>query len=369
MLPELNEQRSADDEAAQLRCDVERLRAERALLSDLLAAPDPALTRFMFAAARSSARLRKLLSRRAREPAEYLRKVAQLRRLHARLALLAHSVPLPSVALMFEQTDAALAVAGTGSLGDELLPALVLIEESALALSMISERTGLSLTPRRRCRSSVARARAPAGAGDAAERGGVDASAPLPRLAQALLQLGERLAAEQGKRIELSLVGLEQVPEELFSSLYDMLAQLLRNAIEHGVETPAQRTAAGKNPCSALLAQFSIRAGQAELIFQDDGQGLQASQILQAGIERGLIDPETPLAGDPRQASSLIFFPGVSTAAVSNGRGLGMGIVRDRVKRMGGRIQVATRRAQFTRIRIRIPLSEAPAQGTGVGRA
>jgi len=366
MLPELNDQRSADDEATRLRCDIERLRAERALLSDLLAAPNPALTRFMLAAARSYAQLRKLLSRRAREPVEYLRKVAQLRRLHTRLALLAHSVPLPSVALLLEQTDSALAAAGAGTLGDELLPALVLIEESALALSMISERTGISMTPRRRHRTGVARAQPPAGVMGAAEPGSVDVP---PRLAQALQQLGERLAAEQGKRIELSLAGFEQVPEELFSSLYDMLAQLLRNAIEHGVETPAQRTAAGKKPCSALLAQFSIRAGQAELVFQDDGQGLQASQILQAGIERGLIDPGTPLAGDPRQASSLIFFPGVSTAADSNGRGLGMGIVRDRVKRMGGRIQVATRRAQFTRIRIRIPLSEAPVLRAGGGRA
>ncbi len=369
MLPELDNERSADDAAAQLRCSNERLRAERALLADLLAAPDPALTRFMSAAARSCARLRRVLPRRAREPAEYLRKVAQLRRLHTQLAQGARSVPLPSVALMFERTDRALAAAGAGTLGDELLPALVLIEEGALALSMISERTGLSLTPRRRYRSSGAHALASAAAGSAAEHGGVATSAPLPRLAQALLQLGERLAAEQGKRIELSLVGLEQVPEELFSSLYDMLAQLLRNAIEHGVETPAQRSAAGKNPASALLAQFSIRAGQAELIFQDDGQGLQASQILQAGIARGLIDRGTSLAGDPRQASSLIFFPGVSTAADSSGRGMGMGIVRDRVKRLGGRIQVATKRAQFTRIRIRIPLSEAPALRTGVAGA
>jgi signal transduction histidine kinase len=369
MLPELGEQRGADDEATRLRGELERLRAERALLSDLLAAPHPAVTQFMLAAARSSARLRRLMSRRAREPVEYLRKVAQLRRLHSRLALLAHSVPLPAVALLYEQTGSALAAAGAGTPGDDLLPALVLIEESALALSMIAERTGLSLTPRRRHRTRSAHARARTAAGGAVEGGSLNAPQPLSRLAQALQQLGERLATEHGKRIELSLVGLEQVPEDLFSSLYDMLAQLLRNAIEHGVETPAQRTAAGKKPCSALLAQFSIRGGQAELVFQDDGQGLQASQILQVGIQRGLIDPGTPLAGDPRQASSLIFFPGVSTAADSNGRGLGMGIVRERVKRMGGRIQVATRRAQFTRIRIRIPLAEAPAQRAGVGRA
>jgi len=362
MPPESTAGLSADDELQPLRCDLERLRNERALLGDLLAAPPAQLLQFMNGAARSAARLRTLLARRAREPVEYLRKVAQLRRLCGRLAAQAAVTPLPSVARLYELTAEALARAGTLAMGDGLLPAIALIEEGFLTLSMISERTGIRPAPRPQTRSAAperARRAAAMGGPTLQESGGATPSAAQSRLELALQQLGERLASEQGKRIELTLMGLVDVPESLYGSAYDILAQLLRNAIEHGVETPEQRGAKGKNPVGALLVQFSVRGGQAELIFQDDGQGLQASLILQAGIEHGLIDNDTPLAHDPRQASSLIFYPGISTAAERAGRGSGMGIVRDHVKRMGGRIQVATKRAQFTRIRIRLPLAGA----------
>jgi signal transduction histidine kinase len=356
MQPETIVGAAPNEELLPLRGELERLRNERALLCDLLAAPPGNLLRFMTDAARRAARVRSILPKRAREPIEYLRKLAQLRHHCTRLAALAREAPLPCVARLYEQTADALAVAGTVPMGDGLLPALVLIEEGFLTLSTISERTGISLIARRRRVTRARRAAAipSAPAGDAAA-----APAAQPRLVLALQQLADRLAGEQSKRIELSFVGLEEVPENLFTSIYDVLAQLLRNAIEHGVESPAQRSAAGKNPCSALLAQFSVRGGQAELIFQDDGQGLQASLILQAGIQRGLIDNDSLLANDPRQASSLIFCPGISTAADTAGRGLGMGIVRDHVKRLGGRIQVATKRKQFTRIRIRLPLPGA----------
>ena len=358
MQPESSMQVASAEEPQPLGIDLDRLRAERDLLRDLVAVPPAQLMHFMAEAARGAARLRTLLGRRAREPMEYLRKVAQLRRLCTRLGALAGKTPLPSVARLYEQTATALATAGTEAMGDGLLPALAMIEEGFLTLSMISERSGISLTPRARPkRAAQLRARqaatttgiTPLSAAGAAPK------APPSRLEQALQQLGDRLAAEQGKRIELALMGLAEVPECLYSSVYDILAQLLRNAIEHGIETPAQRSAAGKNACGTLLVQFSIRAGQAEVVFQDDGQGLQASLILQAGIDRGLIDNDSLLTHDPRQASSLIFFPGISTAADKDGRGSGMGIVRDHVKRMGGRIQVATKRAQFTRIRIRLP--------------
>jgi signal transduction histidine kinase len=363
MQPESGMRAATDDELLPLRVDLERLRSERDLLRDLLAVPPAQLMHFMADAARGAARLRTLLGRRAREPVEYLRKVAQLRRLCTRLAALAGRTPLPSVARLYDQTAEALAMAGTTAMGDGLLPALALIEESFLTLSMISERTGITLAPRLR-RRSAARLRArqattTTGITPVAV-GGAAAATAQSRLELALQQLAERLAGEQGKRIELELMGLADVPEGFYGSVYDILAQLLRNAIEHGIETPAQRSAAGKNPCGTLLIQFSVRGGQAEVIFQDDGQGLQASLILQAGIDCGLIDNDSLLAHDPRQASSLIFYPGISTAADRAGRGSGMGIVRDHVKRMGGRIQVATKRAQFTRIRIRLPLPAEP---------
>ncbi len=363
MQPENSMQVAAADEPQPLNIDLDRLRAERDLLRDLVAVPPAQLMHFMAEAARDAARLRTLLGRRAREPVEYLRKVAQLRRLCTRLGALAGKAPLPSVARLYEQTAAALATAGTQAMGDGLLPALAMIEEGFLTLSMISERSGISLTPRARPkRAAQLRAKQAATTTGITPltAAGAAPAAPPSRLEQALQQLCERLAAQQGKRVELALMGLAEVPESLYSSVYDILAQLLRNAIEHGIEPPAQRSAAGKNTCGTLLVQFSIRAGQAEVVFQDDGQGLQASLILQAGIERGLIDNDSLLTHDPRQASSLIFFPGISTAADKNGRGSGMGIVRDHVKRMGGRIQVATKRAQFTRIRIRLPYQGTP---------
>ena len=372
MQPESSMRTPAEDELQPLRIDLDCLRAERDLLRDLVAVPPAQLMHFMADAARGAARLRTLLGRRAREPVEFLRKVAQLRRLCTRLGALADQAPLPAVARLYEQTAGALATAGTEAMGDGLLPALALIEETFLTLSMISERSGISLTPRSRPRRAArlrARQTATTTGITPLEAGRAMPTASQSRLEQALQQLSERLANEQGKRIELALMGLGNVPESLYSTVYDVLAQLLRNAIEHGIEMPAQRSAAGKSPSGTLLVQVSVHAGQAEVIFQDDGQGLQASLILRAGIERGLIDNDSLLAHDPRQASSLIFYPGISTAADKAGRGSGMGIVRDHVKRMNGRIQVATKRAQFTRIRIRLPFPGTPESGGTAARA
>jgi two-component system chemotaxis sensor kinase CheA len=184
----------------------------------------------------------------------------------------------------------------------------------------------------------------------------------MPRLALALRQLCDRLTVEFGKRVDLSIVGLEQVPEECTSAVYDMLSQLLRNAIEHGIETPAVRTAAGKGASGALLVEFRHRNGQqAELVFQDDGQGLDARSIVQAASAAGLLRRVSASPPDPRQASTLIFHAGVTTATDGEGRGHGMRIVRENVQRLHGQIQVATKRGQFTRVRIRLPLDPAEA--------
>jgi two-component system chemotaxis sensor kinase CheA len=162
--------------------------------------------------------------------------------------------------------------------------------------------------------------------------------------------------------VDLSIIGLEQVPEECVSAVYDTLSQLLRNAVEHGIETPAVRTAAGKSASGALLVEFrQCNGGQAELIIQDDGQGLDARSIVQAASAAGLIQREDAAPPDPRQASTLIFHAGVTTAADGAGRGHGMRIVRDNVQRLHGQIQVATKRGQFTRVRIRLPLEPAEA--------
>ncbi len=180
---------------------------------------------------------------------------------------------------------------------------------------------------------------------------------PTSQLAVALQQLCDQLADAQGKLIQLTTIGLEHVPDIQVAAFYDMLSQMLRNAIEHGIETPAQRRAGGKNPRGVLLVEFQLRhGGQSELNFQDDGAGLDAERIVQVAVANGLVTEDSSLEHNRRQASALIFHSGLSTAAEPAGRGLGMRILRDNVKRLHGQIQVATKRGLFTRLRIRLPL-------------
>jgi two-component system chemotaxis sensor kinase CheA len=235
-----------------------------------------------------------------------------------------------------------------------LLPALVLIDAGFLTLTTIAARTGIPLIaqrPRRR----RARLLTPVAPADPAAL-----QSQTPRLALALRQMNDRLTAACGKRIDLSIIGLEHVPEECASAVFDILSQLLRNSVEHGIEMPAARTAAGKSASGVVLVEFRYRhGGQAELVFQDDGQGLDARSIVQAAATAGLIQQPAAPADEARHASSLIFRSGVSTVADAQGRGHGMRIVRENVQRLRGQIQVATKRGQFTRVRIRLPLEPA----------
>ena len=335
-----------------------RLRDENALLGELLQVDRTGLRNFMTYAARTLTRVRAQLQQRTREPGEFHAKLNRLHALYSQLLRRSAALSMPSLALLFEQTLAALDLprATAACTGDALLPALVCIDEVFLALTSIAQRTGLPLVarraPRRRARLSGLGA---AGARTAAS--GTQA----PQLALALQQLAAHLAAAQGKVVELTTIGLEQLPEIHAGAFYDMLSQMLRNAIEHGIETPAQRRAAGKSTQGALLVEFQPRhGGQSELVFQDDGQGLNTDRIIQAAVASGLIAEDAVLEQDPRQASTLIFHAGLSTATDAAGRGIGMRILRDNVKRLQGQIQVATKRGQFTRIRIRLPTPSAP---------
>ncbi len=336
--------------------ELTRLREEHGLLAELLQIDRTALRNYMAYAARTLTRVRALLPQRARDPEQFVTKLARLRSHYAQLSRRTVALSMPSLVQLFEQAVQSLDAARSAGKpsGDALLPALVHIDEIFLALTTIAQRSGVPLAarraPRRRSRLSgpveAARAGAPAGGA--------------PQLLLALQQLAAQQAAAQGKSVELTAIGLDQVPEVHAAAFYDMLSQMLRNAIEHGIETPAQRRAAGKNAQGALLVEFQRRnGGLSELVVQDDGQGLNTTRIIEAAVASALITDEAALEQDPRRATTLIFHAGLSTAADPNGRGLGMRILRDNIKRLDGQIQVATRRGQFTRIRIRLPTGSA----------
>ncbi|MDE2218868.1 MAG: hypothetical protein KGL25_11415 [Gammaproteobacteria bacterium] len=352
MLPET-------DTAVAAHPELLRLRDENTLLGELLRVDRAALRNFMAFAARTLTRVRLQLQQRAREPAQFQRKLERLHIHYAQLLRRAMALPAPSLVRQFEQTLQALAapLAPGRQTGDAFLPALVCIDEVFLTLSAIAHRSGVPLAARRAPRR---RGRFP-GVDPASARGGAGGG-NAPQLVLALQQLAAQQAAAFGKSVELTTIGLEQVPEIHTAAFYDMISQMLRNAIEHGIEMPAQRRAAGKSPQGALLLEYQPRhGGQSELVFQDDGQGLNTSRIIEAAVASGLIADDAVLEQQPRQASTLIFHAGLSTAAEPAGRGLGMRILRDNVKRLQGQIQVATKRGQFTRIRVRLPTPDSAA--------
>jgi signal transduction histidine kinase len=337
--------------------ELARLRDENALLGELLQVDRMALRNFMAYAARTLTRVRMLLQQRAREPGQFQHKLERLHSHYAQLLRRAMALSSPSLVRLFEQTLTALAAprAAGSQTGDALLPALVCIDEVFLTLTGIAQRTGVPLAARRAPRR---RGRIPGMAAPAVR--GTAAGGNAPQLVLALQQLAAQQAAAQGKSVELTTIGLEQVPELHAAAFYDMLSQMLRNAIEHGIETPAQRRAAGKSTQGTLLVEYQPRhGGQAELVFQDDGQGLNTGRIIEAAVATGLVADDAVLEQDPRRASTLIFHSGLSTADDPAGRGLGMRILRDNVKRLQGQIQVATKRGQFTRIRVRLPTPDA----------
>ncbi len=345
--PTQNAQSPAEDDAAN---ELRQLRAERNLLAELLPLERSALANFMPMAARVMARVRQLLRQRAHESAQFAHKLARLQRLYERLRRRAAALPLSSLASLADDTLAALApaLADPARSGDTLLPVLERHDAVFLALATVAECSGIPLRTRRFLPGRVRLA--------AAARGSAPGEQPPSQLALALQQLADQLAAEQGKHVELTTIGLEKVPESQLTACYDMLSQMLRNSIEHGIEMPAQRRAAGKSTRGSLLVEFQWRhGGLSELNFQDDGQGLDADRIVQAAVANGLVTDDTSLEQNRRQASALIFRSGLSTAADAAGRGMGMRILRDNVKRLRGQIQVATKRGQFTRVRIRLP--------------
>jgi two-component system chemotaxis sensor kinase CheA len=165
----------------------------------------------------------------------------------------------------------------------------------------------------------------------------------------------ERLAHEHGKEVSLITLGLEDIPESWVSTLFDLLGQLLRNAIEHGIETPAERLAKAKSAQGTLVVEFIARVDSFELLMQDDGRGLDAGGIAHSAVKKGLLSTQAAQLLDHARLVSLIFQPGVTTAADATRRGQGMKIVRQHVQRLGGRIQASTKTDLYTRFRVQLP--------------
>jgi two-component system, chemotaxis family, sensor kinase CheA len=178
-------------------------------------------------------------------------------------------------------------------------------------------------------------------------------------LGSALQQLVERVASEHDKEARVQCRGLEFVPDEYRRLVKDIAIQAVRNAIVHGIEPAAARLAAGKASQGAVRLEFkSTLEGGYKLSIEDDGQGLATDRIKEVALQKGFVTPEQAQTLDTKQILALLFQPGFSTlesATKDAGRGVGMNLMADLMRQVGGRVGVATAAGRFTRVTMTLP--------------
>jgi two-component system chemotaxis sensor kinase CheA len=175
------------------------------------------------------------------------------------------------------------------------------------------------------------------------------------------------LATTLGKVVKLQTSGEDTVLDKvLIEQLSDPLTHLVRNSIDHGIEAPDRRIAAGKSPEGTISLRAWHQGGEVVLEIGDDGGGLNREKILKKAAEVGL-----PCSADmsPRDVWQLIFAPGFSTAEVVtdvSGRGVGMDVVKQNITRIGGRVEIDSEAGSGTKVTIRLPLTLAILDGLSV---
>lgn len=186
---------------------------------------------------------------------------------------------------------------------------------------------------------------------------------PIGRLFQKYPRLARDLARQLGKEVELVLSGEEtELDKTMIEDLNDPLVHLVRNAVDHGIESPEERLAAGKKAQSVVQLTAEQVGDHILIEITDDGRGMHADSLRRKAIEKGLIDVETANSLDEKQCLQLIFLPGFSTkdqiSSVS-GRGVGMDVVRTNIQKLNGRIDINSVPGEGTRISISLPLTLA----------
>jgi len=171
------------------------------------------------------------------------------------------------------------------------------------------------------------------------------------------------LAVQLGREVDLRMEGHEtELDRSLLEALKGPLTHLVRNALDHGIERPEARTAAGKPAQGRLQLRAFHESGQVVIEISDDGAGIDPDKIAAAAVQRGVITRDQAARMETREIVNLIFRPGFSTAAeVTNvsGRGVGMDVVRTNIERIGGTVDMHSQVGQGTTCRVRIPLTLA----------
>jgi two-component system, chemotaxis family, sensor kinase CheA len=186
-------------------------------------------------------------------------------------------------------------------------------------------------------------------------------------LGATLQQLADRVAAEHGKRAQVRCNGLDLVPEEYRRIVKDIAIQGVRNAVVHGIEPAAVRVAAGKSAQGMVRLDFRNVGEGFKFSVEDDGQGLATDRIKEVALQKGFLTPDQAENLDPKKVLSLLFQPGfstVETATKDAGRGVGMNLMADLMRQIGGRVGVATAPGRYTRVTVTLPVPPRPVDDT-----
>ncbi len=177
----------------------------------------------------------------------------------------------------------------------------------------------------------------------------------------ALPRMVRDLSAELGKQVLVDIDGGDvELDREMIEMIRDPLTHIIRNAVDHGIETPADRLKAGKREIGILTVSARQSGNQILIDIQDDGRGIDGKKLIDMALGSGLIERSEAAQLSPREQLALIFEAGLSTAkqvTAISGRGVGMDVVRSNIERIGGIVEVDSTLGEGTRMTLRVPLT------------
>lgn len=188
---------------------------------------------------------------------------------------------------------------------------------------------------------------------------------PVKSLFQRMSRIVREASAAVGKDVRLVTKGENtEIDKTVIERLLDPLTHMIRNAVDHGLESTTDRQKTEKNPTGTITLSASHRAGRVLIEIRDDGQGINRERVFNIAVQRGLIDPDAQLTES--EIDGLLFLPGFSTASevsALSGRGVGMDVVKSAITSIGGKISISSERGKGTSFLISLPLTLAVLDG------